>query len=124
VDLRQNRRYRLVATVNFEWESADGLSHQAAGRTRDISSAGVFIISQELLPIGVAVDLVVNLPSLQDDGSGAQMKTQGHVVRTDPSGFAVIADIGFRMKVSESQAINRSYNGQGMSKVFTAFRCK
>jgi hypothetical protein len=139
VDLRQHKRYRLVATVDFEWESADGSLHKGAGRTRDISAAGVFIMTPELLPSGISVNLVVNLPSLQDDTAGAQLKTQGHVVRAAWNGFAVIADMGFQMKFSDAQTITRNYGNVGdeenthqpearslvgTSKVFTVIRYK
>ena len=132
MELRQHRRYRLVATVNFEWVTADGFLHKATGETRDISAAGVFILSPKLLPSGISVDLVVNLPSLQDNSSGAQLKTQGRVLRTDGKGFAVVADMGFRMKFSESLAVPGSAGQQrpeagsfpGTSKVFTIFRSK
>jgi hypothetical protein len=107
----------LAGVAKFEWEGLDGVMHKSAGNTRDISAAGVFIITPELLPIGISVDLVVNLPSLQDDSSGAQLKTQGHVVRADRNGFAVIADMGFRMKFSESQFMP-------ISKLFTVSACK
>jgi PilZ domain-containing protein len=132
VELRQHRRYRLVATVNFEWETGEGIVLKSAGQTRDISAAGVFIVTSELLPTGTSVNLVVNLPSLQDDSSGAQLKTHGRVLRTDGKGFAVIADMGFRMKFSESLAMPASAGQQrpeaggfpGTSKVFTMFRSK
>ena len=99
----------MAATVDVEWETADGFVHKATGQTRDISAAGVFVVSPELLPSGVSVNLVVNLPSLQDQTSGAQLKTQGHVVRVDLKGFAVIADMGFRMKFSENQLVAGGY---------------
>lgn len=54
------------------------------------------------MPSGTAVKLDVALPSLRGHRSGALLHTVGHVVRSEESGFAAAADMGFRMQMPES----------------------
>jgi hypothetical protein len=124
VEKRQHRRYRLSAIVNFEWESPDGVTQTRAGQTRDISATAVFIITPELLPVGNLILLDISLPSLQCTGSGLQLRTYAHVVRTDRGGFAVIAEMGFRMKFSETQTPSADCSDRRKTKqVVRARRC-
>jgi hypothetical protein len=69
------------------------------GYTRDISSTGVYVLTGEPLPSGTTVKLEVTLPSLRGRRSGACLRTQGHVVRSEVVGFAAAAEMGFRMQL-------------------------
>lgn len=111
VEKRQHKRYQLSAIVNFKWETPDGVTHTSAGQTRDITASAVFILTPQLLPVGGSICLKVSLPSLQDDGSGAELRTHGHVVRSDRGGFAVIGETGFQMKFSETQGASADWRG-------------
>jgi hypothetical protein len=110
VELRQNKRYRLKASVAFSWELLDGDSIQGEGHTRDISPAGVFVLTGFRPPLGASVKLEVVLPSLREEHSGASLRTYGHVVRAEEIGFAVVADMGFRMQFAESGASRQSFD--------------
>jgi hypothetical protein len=73
---------------------------QVEGYTRDISSTSVYVLTGERLPSGTAVKLEIALPSLRGRRrSGACLRTQGHVVRSEEVGFAAVADMGFRMQL-------------------------
>lgn len=138
VELRQKKRYRLKASVAFSWELPDGTSIRGEGHTRDISPAGVFVLTSLRPPLGATVKLEVTLPSLREEHSGACLRTCGHAVRAEEIGFAVVADMGFRMQFAESGAARQSFdktNGgdkhDGSRKYtnkqlgsITAFRCK
>lgn len=72
------------------------------GYTRDISPSGVFVLTNDQLPSGTAVTLEVTLPSLRGQTPGAFLRTVGHVVRRERTGFAAVANMGFRMQVTDS----------------------
>jgi PilZ domain len=112
VDLRQTKRYRLRAPVVFSWEFPGGATLQAEGYTRDISPSGVFVLTSNQLPVGSIVNLEISLPSLRGQSSGAFLRTVGHVVRAEVAGFAVAADIGFRMQFPDSGS-QRSFGRTG-----------
>jgi hypothetical protein len=97
MELRQNKRYRLSAPVSFLWESRDGAVGAGEGHTRDISIAGVFILTSGLIPEGSVVRMEVSLPPANVKGQRIRLRTQGRVIRTEDNGFAAIAHMGFRM---------------------------
>ena len=98
MEQRQSKRYRLKTSVKFSWESAQDGTRQGEGRTRDISSSGVFVVTSDRLPLGTTVKLDVALPALRKETSGASLRTSGHVVRSEQLGFAAVAEAGFRMQ--------------------------
>ena len=117
MDLRQNKRYRLKASVMFCWEKSDGSSIRCEGYSRDISAGGVFVLTADRLPSGTAVQLEITLPSLREKQPGAFLRSRGHVVRSEETGFAAAAEIGFRMRVPEALSDDRSLSsGRGNGK--------
>ncbi|MGC2193838.1 MAG: PilZ domain-containing protein [Terriglobales bacterium] len=116
LDLRQSKRYRLRASVTFSWEHSDGSTMRGEGYTRDISPSGVYVLTSDRLPSGAVVKLEVALPSLRGQGSGAYLRTQGNVVRSEEVGFAATANMGFRMQLPETRSSEQSFdnaNGSG-----------
>lgn len=101
MELRQSKRYRLRAFVTFSWEQVGSGTMRGEGYTRDISPAGVFVLTSDRLPSSTAVKLEVTLPSVNEKRKGASLRTQGRVVRSEDTGFAVAADMGFRMQFPE-----------------------
>jgi hypothetical protein len=80
--------------VSFSWETDDHRVLHGNGMTRDCSISGAFIVSPDPLPIGSVVQMEFSLPRLLAAGPGVRLKTQGRVVRVEPEGFAVLAEIG------------------------------
>jgi len=94
VNQRQHNRYRVAAFVSFSWETEDHRVHHGNGQTRDCSISGAFIISPNRLTIGSKLQMEFSLPRLLAAGPGARLKTRGHVIRVEPEGFAVLAEMG------------------------------
>ena len=93
VNQRQHNRYRLAASVTFSWETEDHRVHHGQGQTRDCSVSGAFVLSPERLTIGSVLQMEFSLPRLLAAGPGARLKTRGCVVRVEPDGFAVLAEM-------------------------------
>ena len=90
---RQHNRYRVAASVTFSWETEDRRVHYGKGQTRDCSISGAFVISPERLTIGSILQMEFSLPRLLAAGPGARLKTRGRVLRVEPEGFAVLAEM-------------------------------
>ena len=90
---RQQNRYRLAAAVTFSWETDDHRVHHGNGQTRDCSVSGAFIVSPNKLLIGSILQMEFSFPRLLSAGPGATLKTRGRVVRVEPNGFAVLAEM-------------------------------
>jgi hypothetical protein len=78
--------------VNFLWEEGDGVEHQGAGLTRDVSQRGVFVVSGTYVPVAAVIRLDLDFHELIQTKS--HMIAHGLVLRVEPSsggmsGFAV-----------------------------------
>jgi hypothetical protein len=80
--------------VTFSWETEDHRVHYGKGQTRDCSVSGAFVLSLERMSIGSILQMEFSLPRLLAAGPGARLKTRGRVVRVEPEGFAVLAELG------------------------------
>ena len=110
-DLRQAKRYRLRAPVKFSWKRPDGDILRDRGFTRDISPCGAFVVSANAVPSGSQITVEVTLPTLRTRShTGPCLRTLGHVVRSEPHGFAVTADFGFRMQFSDNDSLQEPVN--------------
>ena len=99
IELRKNYRYHLSAPVFYYWAALNGPSESGDGMTRDIDTAGAYIKSIELPPVGALVQVDIMLPTLWVGGPGAHLIGEGVVLRREPtnpkapstsqSGFAV-----------------------------------
>jgi hypothetical protein len=108
MELRKTRRYRLSAPAFYCWERADGTLQEAQGTTCDISSRGVFVLTDALPPAGAHLELNVHLPSLSGTPSTVQLTGEGTVLRVaragaGQSGFA--ADVTFHTESSDSPTV-------------------
>jgi hypothetical protein len=95
-EARNFTRSRLGVPVVYSWKDQQGTSRQAGGYTRDISPAGMFLLSPACPPVGTPVVLEAFLPALSPSAANWQMETQGQVVRVEPTegvrGFAVASE--------------------------------
>ncbi len=99
VEQRQFIRYPLRVPIIFNWRDAWGRSRQGAGFTRDISTAGVFVLCSDPPPTGADLSLEALLPPLETPGTpGLQLRAKGRVLRVelegDVAGFAASSDFG------------------------------
>lgn len=97
MELRQYRRYNLVCRVQYEWMTSDGCTGKGHGYTRDISTAGIFVITPELPVLQSKLKLEITLPRLREAIPGLRLQACGYIVRTEQDGFAAIADVGLQI---------------------------
>ena len=83
----------MAALVSFSWETEGHRVHYGNGTTRDCSIAGAFVVSPDKLSIGSVLNMEFFLPRMLAAGSGARLRTRGTVVRVEPDGFAVLAEM-------------------------------
>jgi hypothetical protein len=92
VSLRRTRRYAMSAAVTFCWDPGDGILQEGQGMTLDISSGGVFVITDEVPRAGGRLELEIDLRPTGRDSRLVRFHGEGKVVRTikngSESGFA------------------------------------
>ena len=73
---------------------------QAGGFTRDVSSAGTYVVCErgDCMAAGTGILIQLMLPPMGVEGHGMKLQSNGHVVRVggpgEQTGFAVRADFG------------------------------
>jgi len=86
IELRKANRYRLSAPAVFLWAPQGGKPQKGQGVTRDINASGVYILADQLPPVGALVQLEVLLPKLEHPGFGMSLAGEGVVLRVEPRG--------------------------------------
>jgi len=90
-------RYSLSVPVLYRWVGDDGGERYGAGFTRDVSTAGMYIMCEtHPPPIDTPLAIEVSLPSLSSQGTRMNLKAGATVVRkagpSEIKGFAILTD--------------------------------
>lgn len=70
------------------------------------------MLTTDRLLTGTEIKLEVTLPSLREKQTGASLRTHGHVVRSDATGFAAVAEMGFQMRLTETSTVGQTTRQQ------------
>jgi hypothetical protein len=87
-------RYTLEMPLTYSWRADSGTRHRSTGRTRDISTGGIYVASRQCPSVDAVIRFELRVPAAQTDPQLA-MKATGRVVRVDidatgnTRGFAV-----------------------------------
>ena len=107
MERRRHERHDLTAPVKFAWSSRDGMRHDGAGTTRNLSARGLFIISEDAPPVGTTIVCKVNLNAARVE-SEVTVHARGLVRRVETidsvgtnAGFSLAAR---RMKLERPEA--------------------
>src|SRR5580692_10456191 len=79
---RTARRYDLSLPVSIRF-SAEKLVNRQEGKTRDISTRGLYFVVQQDLTAGSELDITLTLPGEITHGSDVFVRAQGKVVRVE-----------------------------------------
>lgn len=96
-DRRIAERFPLNIPVIFRWTVRNGVRRRANGFARDISRAGVFVLTKNSPPVGARIRLDLFLPPLGEHAAGMRVEGQGRVVRVEASPL-VAGTSGFAAK--------------------------
>jgi hypothetical protein len=99
---RRLQRFDLQTPTKIIFEKERGKHEVVSLVTKDVSSSGAFIVTQEPLATGMSVklELHLSLEALQrmlgEEGK-AKVQVRGTVIRTDDSGMAIQFDSRFKI---------------------------
>jgi PilZ domain-containing protein len=80
-DKRRAQRFTMALPVSLRADSPNGT--EAAIKTRDISSSGVYLEFDSPIDIGSSLEFVLTLPAEITKGQAVRVKCRGKVVRVD-----------------------------------------
>jgi c-di-GMP-binding flagellar brake protein YcgR len=83
IERRTSRRYDLSLPIIFR-VSTEKASDSQRGKTRDVSTRGLYFVMDQDLQAGSKLDLTLTLPAEVTHGSEVFVRAQGKVVRVEP----------------------------------------
>jgi PilZ domain len=94
VERRKDNRFLLRVPVTFKWNDEQARPHEGSGFSLDISTSGIFVITEVYPPLGAAVEVEVLLPLLRGDAPRRlRLNAPGIVLRVvETEGFASTSD--------------------------------
>jgi len=79
---RTARRYDLTLPISIRF-AADNLVSRQEGKTRDISTRGLYFVVPRELEAGSELDIMLTLPAEITHGSDVFVRAQGKIVRIE-----------------------------------------
>jgi c-di-GMP-binding flagellar brake protein YcgR len=80
---RTARRYDLTLPISIRFAAESMVSRQE-GKTRDISTRGLYFVVPEEMEAGSDLDIMLTLPAEVTHGGDVFVRAQGKVVRLEP----------------------------------------
>jgi hypothetical protein len=76
-------RYPLRLPVVFSWQDEHGKIQGSDGYCRDLGSRGIYVLSNLVPPLGVAIEMNVFLPRPEHCARPSEIQAIGRVVRSE-----------------------------------------
>jgi len=86
MERRRHQRHDLSAPVQFDWESLDYGPYHGSGITRNVSATGLFVMTEDVPPVGTTVHFEVDLKTSRLD-STVTVRARGRVERIEVTGL-------------------------------------
>ena len=86
---RAKRRFQIDQEVRYKMLYGQRIAETGVGRTLNISSAGVWFSTENMLTSGMPVELSMTWPVLLNDSCPMKLMIYGCVVRSNERGAAV-----------------------------------
>ena len=120
IEQRCLRRFKLVVPVLYRW--TDQEERYDVGCSRDISAAGIFVVSAHCPPLHSRIDVEVVLPACDPLTSEVRLRCAGQVVRVqarDSSCWFRIRGVRSFLKSCLAAWIEIDYRREDASWAFT-----
>jgi hypothetical protein len=88
-DQRLHQRYPIILNVEYKLLIKGRVERLGSGRTRNISSGGIFFEVDETLPVEGRMELAMDWPFLLEGVCALKLVIRGRIVRSDTKGIAV-----------------------------------
>ena len=86
---RSKKRFQIEQEVKYKMLYGQRIAETGVGRTLNISSAGVWFSTENMLTSGMPVELSMSWPVLLNDSCPMKLMIYGCVVRSNERGAAV-----------------------------------
>lgn len=90
LDRRGKLRFAITREVKYRVLRADRVAELGTGRTVNMSSSGIYFISEKTLPLAAPLELSVSWPALLNESCPMKLTIHGAVVRSDDGGGTAV----------------------------------
>jgi hypothetical protein len=104
---RSKRRFQIDQEVRYKMLYGQRIAETGVGRTRNISSGGVWFSTESMLTSGMPVELSMNWPVLLNDSCPMKLMIYGCVIRSNEKGAAVAIE-RYEFRTQGSRAFQQS----------------
>jgi hypothetical protein len=88
-DQRSHQRYPIILKIEYKLMKRGRVERLGSGRTKNISSGGIFFESDDSLPSGGRLELAMDWPFLLEGVCALKLVMRCRIVRSDTNGIAV-----------------------------------
>ncbi len=88
-DRRLKRRFRIEQECRYRVLYGHRIAESGVGRTVNMSSSGVWLTTETVLPAGLPVELSINWPAMLNQVCPMKLMIFGCVIRSDTTGAAI-----------------------------------
>jgi hypothetical protein len=81
-------RYPIALNAHYKGSRKNSIA--GTGKIVNMSSRGLWMVSEQSIPVGSKLEVTVEWPALLDGSIDLVLVTTGRVVRTHQSGFALV----------------------------------
>ena len=86
---RIKRRFEIAQELRYKMLYGQRIAETGAGKTLNISSGGVWFTAENMLTVGMPIELSMSWPILLNDSCPMKLMIYGCVVRSNEKGAAV-----------------------------------
>jgi hypothetical protein len=89
LDQRLHRRYPITLELEYKLLRKGPVARLGFGKTLNVSSGDILFETEDALPVGSPIEVLMDWPFLLDDRCSLKLVIQGSVVRSDSQLVAV-----------------------------------
>jgi hypothetical protein len=100
---RTKRRFEIAQDVRYKMLYGQRIAETGSGKTLNISSGGVWFSTENVLTVGMPIEVSMGWPVLLNDSCPMKLMIYGCVIRSSEKGAAVVIErYEFRTQGSRS----------------------
>ena len=89
---RTKRRFEIDRELRYKMLYGQRIAETGSGKTLNISSGGVWFTSENMLTVGMPIELSMSWPVLLNDSCPMKLMIYGCVIRSNEKGAAVVIE--------------------------------
>jgi c-di-GMP-binding flagellar brake protein YcgR len=103
---RTKRRFEIAEEVRYKMLYGQRIAEIGSGKTMNISSGGVWFTTENILMVGMPIELSMNWPVLLNDSCPMKLMIYGCVIRSNEKG-AVVAIERYEFRTQGSRTLHQ-----------------